>query len=151
MRPPTVIVACCLLGAGCATTSAGPPPDATKLSTETIAVAPSSPSPTRAAPDPIVTDPDKYHVVLENDCVRVLRYHDEPGAVTKEHHHRSFVMVALAPFERELVFPDGRHQRRSFRQGEAAWVPAQTHAGHNIGAEPTDGLLVEVKACQPSP
>ena len=28
--------------------------------------------------DPTKTDPDKYQAVMENDRVRVLRYHDEP-------------------------------------------------------------------------
>ena len=31
------------------------------------------------AKDPLVTDGDKYSVVLENERVRVLRYHDKPG------------------------------------------------------------------------
>ena len=29
--------------------------------------------------DAVVTDGDKYSVVLENERVRVLRYHDKPG------------------------------------------------------------------------
>jgi hypothetical protein len=29
--------------------------------------------------DPVETDGDKYSVVLENERVRVLRYHDKPG------------------------------------------------------------------------
>ena len=30
--------------------------------------------------DPVVTDPEFYSVVFENDRVRVLEYRDEPGA-----------------------------------------------------------------------
>jgi quercetin dioxygenase-like cupin family protein len=146
MKPSTVLAACCLLGSGCAAPSAATRPTSDTLS----AVATPPPSGAPVAPDPTVTDPDKYQVVLENECVRVLRFRDQPGAVTKDHHHRSFVMVALAPFDRELVFPDGRRQKRTFRQGEAVWVPAQTHAGRNIGSQDTDGVLVEVKACQPA-
>jgi hypothetical protein len=37
--------------------------------------------------DPIVTDGDKYSVVLENERVRVLRYHDKPGDRTLQHAH----------------------------------------------------------------
>jgi quercetin dioxygenase-like cupin family protein len=144
MKPTLALAAFFLLGAGCATTVPAPSVVARRPVTA------SSPPGATAAPDPTMTDPDKYHVVLENECVRVLRYHDEPGAITKDHHHRSFVMVALAPFERELIFPDGRRQKRTFRQGEAVWIPAQTHAGHNIGAQDTDSLLVEVKACEPA-
>ena len=101
-----------------------------------------------AAPDPTVSDGDKYHVVLENEYVRVLRYHDEPGQKTHPHHHpNAFIMYALAPFRRKLTFPDGRVRERVFAAGEADWVPAQTHSGENTGSAPTEGLLIEVKSC----
>lgn len=100
------------------------------------------------APDPTRSDGDKYHVLLENEYVRVLRYHDEPGAKTHPHHHpNAFVMYALAPFRRKLTFADGKSVERAFAKDEAQWVPAQTHSGENIGAAPTDGLLIEVKSC----
>ncbi len=37
--------------------------------------------------DPVVTDGDKYSVVLENERVRVLRYRDKPGHRTLQHAH----------------------------------------------------------------
>jgi beta-alanine degradation protein BauB len=98
-----------------------------------------------ATDDPAVTDGDKYHVLLENEHVRVLRYHDEPGAKTRLHHHPDFVMYALAPFRRQLTFPDGTRRQRIFDTGDLAWMPAQSHIGENIGANPTDVLLVEIK------
>ena len=94
--------------------------------------------------DPASTDGDKYRVLLENDQVRVLRYHDEPGARTHLHHHPSFVMIALAPFRRRLTFPDGTRREREFSAGEVAWMPAQSHVGENIGSTPTEVLLIEV-------
>ncbi|HET6146921.1 MAG TPA: cytoplasmic protein [Polyangia bacterium] len=97
------------------------------------------------APDPAVTDGDKYHVLLENQQVRVLRYHDEPGAKTRLHHHPAFVIYALAPFRRQLTFPDGTTRIREFKAGEVAWMPEQSHVGENVGSTPTDALLVEVK------
>ena len=101
---------------------------------------------TPALADPIDTDADKYHVVLENSQVRVLRYHDEPGASTHLHHHPCFVLYALGSFERELTFADGNRRSRRFRAGETAWMPAQSHVGHNVGSTPTDALLVELKS-----
>lgn len=95
--------------------------------------------------DPVQTDGDKYAVVLDNPFVRVLRYHDEPGAVTHPHHHPCFVMYALGPFERELELPDGARRARKFRAGEAAWMPAQSHTGHNVGTTPTEALIIELK------
>ncbi len=98
------------------------------------------------AADPIQTDGDKYQLVLENPAVRVLRYHDQPGDKTRLHHHPCFVLYALGPFERRLAFPDGRAHSRSFAAGDVAWMPPQAHTGENIGATPTDALLVELKA-----
>jgi hypothetical protein len=44
----------------------------------------------------MVTDPDKYKVVLENERVRVLKYTDKPGS---------------APHPIIIPTPSGRHQR----------------------------------------
>src|SRR6187399_1448179 len=94
--------------------------------------------------DPVHTDGDKYQLLFENRLVRVLRYHDEPGAITHPHHHPCFVLYALDAFERELTFPDGSRRTRGFQQGDVAWNPAQSHAGHNIGHTPTEALLIEL-------
>ena len=95
--------------------------------------------------DPARTDADKYQVVLENSRVRVLRYHDEPGGSTHLHHHPCFVLYALGPFDRELTLADGTRRSRHFRAGETAWMPDQSHVGHNIGTTPTDALIIELK------
>ena len=95
--------------------------------------------------DPTHTDGDKYHVILENERVRVLRYHDEPGQKTQLHHHPAFVMYALAPFRRRLTGPDGTQRVRDFAAGDIAWMPAQSHIGENIGSSPTEVLLIELK------
>jgi len=99
-----------------------------------------------ATPDPLQSDGDKYHLLLDNAFVRVLRYHDEPGATTHAHHHPCFVMYALDSFKRELTFSDGSRRTRAFRAGETAWMPAQSHTGHNVGDTPTEALLIELKA-----
>jgi hypothetical protein len=96
-------------------------------------------------PDPTVTDGDKYHVIFENDRVRVLRYHDEVGGRTHPHHHPDLVVYALGDFRRRLTLPDGTQRELSFKAGEARFVPDQSHLGENIGTGPTDALLVELK------
>jgi quercetin dioxygenase-like cupin family protein len=99
-----------------------------------------------AADDPVTTDGDKYSVILENDRVRVLRYHDEPGERTNSHHHPAFVLYALAPFERRLSFPDGTKKERAFVSGDVIFMPDQTHVGENIGSTATEAVIVELKA-----
>lgn len=98
-----------------------------------------------ATPDPLATDADKYRVILENAQVRVLAYHDEPGARTHLHRHPDAVVYALGPFKRRLTLANGMQRELSFAAGDAAWVPAQAHIGENIGSTATDVLLVELK------
>ncbi len=96
--------------------------------------------------DPTVSDPDKYKAVMENARVRVLRYHDEPGAKTHPHHHPESVLYALSAFRRRLTFPDGTTKDREFKPGDVMWLPAQTHVGENTGTTDTEVLLVEMKS-----
>ena len=97
------------------------------------------------APEPTVTDGDKYPVILENSRVRVLRYHDRPGDKTKPHHHAEFVLYALSSFRRRLSFPDGSLRERDFKPGDVIWMPEQVHTGENVGATDTDVIIVENK------
>lgn len=95
--------------------------------------------------DPVVTDSDKYKVVLENDRVRVLEYRDSPGQRTSPHHHPDFVLCALSAFKRKFVLPDGKEAVRDVRPGEVAWGKAHSHIGENVGSTNTHVLIVELK------
>ncbi len=97
------------------------------------------------AQDAVLTDGDKYKVILENDCVRVLDYHDNPGEKTHQHRHPAFVLYALSPFKRTLTLPDGKVLTREFKTGDVMWSDAQTHIGENIGQTPTHVVIVELK------
>ncbi|SEA40801.1 MULTISPECIES: cytoplasmic protein [Acidovorax] len=98
------------------------------------------------AQNAVATDGDKYKVILENPCVRVLDYRDQPGDKTHQHHHPGFVLYALSAFERMLTLPDGKVLRRSFKAGDVMWSDAQTHIGENIGTTPTHVVIVEMKS-----
>ena len=97
------------------------------------------------AQDPVQTDGDNYKVILENDCVRVLDYRDEPGTKTHQHRHPAFVLYALAPFQRSVTLPDGKVLKRQFKAGDVMWSDAQTHIGENTGTTPTHVVMVELK------
>lgn len=102
------------------------------------------------ADDPVVTDPDKYHVVLENDRVRVLEYRDAPGARTSPHRHPDSVMCTLSTFDRRLHFEGGTRDVH-LETGHVGWLPAQVHAGENIGEGPTHVVFVELKGSTSTP
>jgi beta-alanine degradation protein BauB len=97
------------------------------------------------AQDPIMTDGDKYSVVLENERVRVLRYHDKPGNITLPHFHPDYVLYAESSFQRRLTFPDGRKREVDVKAGSVVWMKAHIHIGENIGDTDTDAIIVELK------
>jgi len=103
--------------------------------------------------DPVATNPDHYSVIFENDQVRVLEYLDLPGDRTTPHEHPNSVMVTLSEFRRRLYSGDDERDVH-IRAEKASWLPAQQHAGHNIGDTPTHVIFVELKhsaAAPPSP
>jgi beta-alanine degradation protein BauB len=94
--------------------------------------------------DPVVTDPELYRVVFENDRVRVLEYRDEPGDRTHPHRHPDSVMVTLSAFQRRVA--DGeRSVDVSVPAGAVRWLGAQEHSGHNVGDTPTHAFFIELK------
>jgi quercetin dioxygenase-like cupin family protein len=95
--------------------------------------------------DAVQTDGDKYSVVLENERVRVLRYHDKPGDKTSQHYHPDYVLYAESSFKRRLRFPDGRKQDVDVKEGSIVWMKGHVHIGENIGDANTDVIIVELK------
>jgi quercetin dioxygenase-like cupin family protein len=95
--------------------------------------------------DPTCTDPDKYKVVFENEHVRVLEYLDHPGDRTTSHTHPDSVMYTLSSFRRRLYGGTGESRDLDIAAGAIGWLPAQRHAGHNIGDSDTHVLFVELK------
>lgn len=98
----------------------------------------------RPSTDPTVTNPDLYHVVMENERVRVLEYRDRPGNRTTPHAHPDSVMITLSAFRRRLIDGD-RTAEIDLEPGLVRWLGAQIHAGENIGDTETHVIFVELK------
>lgn len=94
--------------------------------------------------DPVTTNPDLYHLLFENDRVRVLEYVDEPGDATQPHSHPDSVMVTLSDFRRRLR-SGAREVDVELPAFQARWLDAQEHAGTNIGDTPTHTIFAELK------
>lgn len=94
--------------------------------------------------DPVVTNPNHYKVLFENEQVRVLEYTDQPGDMTNPHGHPNSVMITLSSFRRRLHSGDEKRDVEISAE-TAGWLPAQQHAGHNIGDTPTHVIFVELK------
>jgi hypothetical protein len=100
--------------------------------------------------DPVQTNPEFYHVIFENDRVRVLEYRDQPGDQTSPHTHPDSVMVTLSSFRRRLWSGD-REVELELPAYQVRWLDAQEHSGMNIGESVTYSIFVELKEQQTSP
>ncbi len=100
---------------------------------------------TKSFQDPIITDPDKYKVIFENESVRVLDYQDKPGEKTNKHGHPAFVLYALSPFKRNIHLEDGKIIVREFKTGDILWSEEQIHIGENVGETDSHALIMEIK------
>jgi hypothetical protein len=94
--------------------------------------------------DPVITDPDRYRVLWENDRVRVLEYRDAPGDATHLHSHPDSVMVTLSSFER-VITAGGREVPVQLEAGQVRWLDAQSHRGRNVGQTQTNAVFIELK------
>ena len=93
--------------------------------------------------DPVISNPDHYRTVFENEHVRVLEYADEPGEATTPHVHPNSVMVTLTGFARRLS-TDAGVREVELDANQVVWLPAQRHSGQNIGETPTRTILIEL-------
>lgn len=95
--------------------------------------------------DPVVSNPELYRVVLENDRVRVLEYRDRPGDRTTPHRHPDSVMVTLSSFRRRLIGGAGEVEVE-LQSGVTRWLAAQEHSGQNTGETESHAIFIELKA-----
>lgn len=100
--------------------------------------------------DPTSTDPELYHVVFENERVRVLEYRDQPGEATHPHSHPDSVMVTLSGFKRRLRSGQ-KEVDVELPAFQVRWLDAQEHSGANVGDTATHAIFVELKEPGRSP
>jgi len=98
-----------------------------------------------AAQDSVKTNPDVYHVVLENDAVRVLHVSVPAGAKTTQHEHPDNVIVALTDSKVRFTGVDGKSADAELKADQAMWSPAGKHSGENVGGAAVEVILVELK------
>ena len=88
---------------------------------------------------------DHAKVLVENDQVRVLRYHYEPGDKSKMHSHPDNVQIVLTDSHAKVYTPDGKVASSEGKAGEVRWRSATTDSVENVGDKAFEGILVEMK------
>ena len=94
---------------------------------------------------PLAGGSEQEKVILENDRVRVLHIHMEPGERIEMHSHPDMVAYALSDVSNRFEFPDGTSQQMEFHQGDALFHEGFAHAAVNTGDRDADILVVEIK------
>lgn len=102
-------------------------------------------APTALAQDAVQVDGNHYKVLLENDQVRVLRIHYNPGEKSIMHEHPANVAVFLGNSHATFTFADGTTAKASPKTGEVQFGEAVKHLPANTGKTPVDVVLVELK------
>jgi quercetin dioxygenase-like cupin family protein len=95
--------------------------------------------------DPVKVDPQHNKIEFENDQVRVLRYHYGPHEKSPMHDHPDNVQVLLTDSNGRITTADGKVTEAQRKAGEAAWRTATKHTVENVGDQPYEGILVELK------
>ena len=97
------------------------------------------------AQDPVKVASDTYKLIAENEHVRVLRATVAPGAKTVMHAHPAHLVVSLAPASVKFTTGDGKTVDVAMKADDVTLMPAGMHAGANVGTDPVDVVIVEMK------
>ncbi len=104
-----------------------------------------APKPQMEGQDPVKVDPKHYKVELENEQVRVLRVNYGAHEKSEMHSHPDSVAIFLNVVHCRFTFPDGKTEEHRFRAGETLYSPAGSHLPENLGGQPIDVIIVELK------
>ena len=97
------------------------------------------------AQDPIQVDPKHYKVEVDNDQVRVLRFHMAPKESSPMHSHPANVLVALTDGHVKIISADGKSREVTRKAGAVTYRPAEKHAVENLGDKDYESITVELK------
>ncbi len=98
-----------------------------------------------ASEDSVAVDPKHYHVVLQNDRVRVLRIRYGPNETSVMHAHPASVAVFLTNGQTKFTLPDGTSTNADVKAGQVIWNDNQKHLPQNTGSAPFELILVELR------
>jgi hypothetical protein len=98
------------------------------------------------ARDPRLVDPAHFKLEIENNQVRVLRLHLEPGEKTALYEERlDRLLVPLSDARLKTAGADGSVKPATYRRGEVQWLKPGTQRDENAGDARVEAILVEFK------
>jgi len=98
--------------------------------------------------DPVVTDPQHFHVEIDNQYVRVLRVHIGPYEKLALHKHpdTKAVVVYLTDFNAKTTDESGKVEKLSYLAKQVRFADATgAHTEENLSGSPAEAIRVELK------
>ncbi|MGI8990346.1 MAG: hypothetical protein ACR2I2_12310 [Bryobacteraceae bacterium] len=96
--------------------------------------------------DPVKIDPKHYRVEFDNDQVRVLRVKIGPHETAPMHvHSLNRVVTYLNDQKVRVTTADGKTTDVEHKAGDVAWAGQAKHKEENMGDQPMDIVVVELK------
>jgi beta-alanine degradation protein BauB len=103
------------------------------------------------AQDSAKTDPKIIKITFENEQVRILKAHYEPGDKTAMHDHLvPRVVVFLTDQHAKITRADGSTVEIRRKAGDAVYFPPERHAVENLSDKPFETIEVELKSASGS-
>lgn len=95
--------------------------------------------------DPVNQDPGHFKPVLEDTHARVLLMHLRPREGTVESQFADRLEIALTPRHESVTDVDGKAHEVRREAGSVRWDRAVMYSTVNLGEQPLDKLIVELK------
>lgn len=100
------------------------------------------------AANALKVDPRSYHILFENDKVRVVEHVSRPRmgvCGTGMHSHPDHVTVVLTDSKVRVKLPDGQTFVSDGKAGDIFFEPAVTHSVENMAGHDVRAYLIELK------
>ena len=95
--------------------------------------------------DPLLVDKRNFRVVLENEHMRVLLLRLKPREGTEDSQFASRLEVALCNVTMDELIAGGKREEVTRSAGEATWKANEMKSFVNVGENPLEVLIVELK------
>jgi hypothetical protein len=97
--------------------------------------------------DPLLVDPQHYHLEFENEFVKVIRCRIPPHDKVAMHHHPvNSVVLFLTDQNLLQATPDGHSFEAHAPAGKVIWTDPVTHMGKNMTDKPYEYIRVDLKS-----
>jgi hypothetical protein len=97
--------------------------------------------------DPLIVDPQHYHLEFENQYVKIIRCRIAAHDQVKMHHHPvGSVVILITDQNLKQTEADGKVGEAHRKAGAAFWADPTTHMGQNISDRPYEYVRVDIKA-----